>query len=254
MLKNQSKLLNMKKLIFSSIFLFLLSFLNAQPFQEHFINPLAYDADKSFPIDLDQDGDLDIVLFDKAREIVYWLEQSEEGIFAQHIITTGVKNLLSVFCVDIDKDGDLDVLSGSSTSSIGITWYQNDGNQNFTIQNIELSSVSDIFCIDLDQDGDMDIVSASLSSGRIKWFENDGSQNFSSHTLHSNIGDVARGVFAADMDMDGDIDIMSANRSLSYYFENDGAQNFSKSTLSSDIYYGEEIFAIDMDGLSLIHI
>ena len=209
----------MKKLIFSSIFLFLLSFINAQPFQEHFINPSAYDADKNFPIDLDQDGDVDLVLINEAREIVFWLEQTAGGIFTQHIITTGIENLRSVFCVDIDNDGDIDVLSGSSTSSVGIIWHQNDGNQNFTSQNIQSSSAAGIFCIDLDEDGDMDMVTASLRSGIISWLENDGNATFTPHEIATSTN--CDNIEIGDINKNGSIEIITS-----------GDNNYSKNEIN----------------------
>ena len=53
--------------------------------------------------------------------------------FADHTIVESVENSAdganSVYAVDMDSDGDMDVLSDSYYK---ITWYENEGNENFT--------------------------------------------------------------------------------------------------------------------------
>ena len=118
-----------------------------------------------------------------------------------------------MFASDMDGDGDLDVLSASRNGD-KIAWYENDGNQLFTVHTI--STVADgawsVHAADVDGDGDLDVLSASSIDDKIAWYENDGSERFTAHIIAINsAADGARAVFAADVDNDGDLDVLSAS-------------------------------------------
>ena len=51
--------------------------------------------------------------------------------FAHHTITDSADDARSVYGIDLDSDGDMDVLS-ACYSGDNISWYENDGNQNFS--------------------------------------------------------------------------------------------------------------------------
>ena len=57
-----------------------------------------------------------------------------------------------------------------------IAWYENDGNQNFTIHIITKNALgaSWVFTVDVDDDGDTDVLSSSNTDDKIAWYENDG--------------------------------------------------------------------------------
>jgi FG-GAP-like repeat len=121
---------------------------------------------------------------------------------------------------DIDGDGDMDLFATRRDDRID--WYENDGNQNFTVniftREIDIGKIIDIG--DVDGDGDFDIASASIVDDRISWFENDGTPepSFTMHTLTSDpdgfegeeegLADQARSVTLQDIDGDGDLDFL----------------------------------------------
>jgi hypothetical protein len=175
----------------------------------------------------------------------------------QHDISTE-EHIESIFAADVDGDGDLDVLSASR--SIGLRWYENDGDAGFTAHTISTDGGRpySVFAADVDGDGDIDVLSAQPWDGRIAWYENDGNQGFTSHTVSSNAY-AAISVFAADVDGDGDIDILSASTfPLSgpedaelgiRWYENDGSERFTAHSIDSNFGGGGySVFAADMDG------
>ena len=169
--------------------------------------------------DIDGDGDLDLVASLPLVNKVVWYENTDGlGTFSsQKIITSDGFRYSSVFAEDIDGDGDLDIISGSTSGSSSVAWYENlDGKGNFGAQNLmaESMKVDDVVATDLDMDGDIDIISAHQGSGEsVRWFENlDGKGSFSSYKLVSTETSYAESLFLADIDSDGVIDILSTDK------------------------------------------
>ena len=174
----------------------------------------------------------------------------EQVIVDQSGETDGVKD---VYSSDLDGDGDMDVLSASSNDD-KIAWYQNDGNGNFSAQQV-ISTNTDypvsVYAADLDGDGDPDVLSASFRDNKIAWYQNDGSGNFTEQQVISTNADGASSVYAADLDGDGDLDVLSASNTddkIAWY-QNDGDGNFSaQQVISTNAYRANSVYAADMDG------
>ena len=98
--------------------------------------------------------------------------------FSPHTIIGGELSAIgaySVYAIDVDGDLDIDLLSASAWDD-EISWYENDGNRNFTehiITGNTIGAVS-VFAIDLDGDTDIDVLSASFDDSKIAWYENLG--------------------------------------------------------------------------------
>lgn len=167
--------------------------------------------------DLDNDGDLDILYYDRYYDKILWYKNTNGlGNFVlQQIITTDAIETRELFTSDLDGDGDLDVLSASFDDN-KIAWYENtDGNGLFGDQQIISTDVEggySVKAVDLDMDGDMDVISASSSDSKIAWYENlDGLGNFGDQQIITINANGARLVDFADLDGDGDIDVLSAS-------------------------------------------
>lgn len=165
-------------------------------------------------VDLDRDGDMDIILVAHTPRQVTWLENKGNGSFNDpHIFDADYGGLSSIHSNDLDGDGDMDILISASTGNT-IAWYENDGNEDFSQQRI-ISSVDIEACfvhsVDLDGDLDIDVISASYSEGSITWYENDGKGNFSPARNISYDTDRFCTLVTEDIDGDGDIDILSAS-------------------------------------------
>jgi len=109
----------------------------------------------------------------------------------------------------------MDVLSASSSfSEDKIAWYENNGNGQFSTENIlptQAIRLTDVYAIDLDGDGDADVLSASDFDNKIAWHENNGNGQFSEEKIISTLAWSARSVYATDIDRDGDMDVLSAS-------------------------------------------
>ena len=120
--------------------------------------------------------------------------------WSEHTIKDNFSGVRDVYAADIDGDGDTDIL-GAAVDDDDITWWENDGSQNFTEHTIDgnYDGAFSVLAADVDGDGDIDVIGAAYYADDITWWENDGSQNFTEHTISGNfIGSVS--VYAADVD------------------------------------------------------
>ncbi|KPJ73734.1 hypothetical protein AMJ52_03305, partial [candidate division TA06 bacterium DG_78] len=150
--------------------------------------------------------------------------------------------------IDIEPDGDIDVLGAAYGD--GITWWENDGNENFTEHTIasDFSSAWSVYAIDIEPDGDVDVLGAAFVADDITWWENDGNENFTEHTIADSF-DVARCVYAIDLDGDNDVDVLGAAQNADdiTWWENDGDENFTEHIIDASFDGAHSVYAIDME-------
>ena len=189
-------------------------------------------------IDIDGDGDLDVVSGNYAQEDKFYLNDGDSapftGITAGTDIGTDTANTRTIAAVDIDGDGDSDVVSGISgtntycKSGRGYSKYTNQvsgrdiGTYTGNVYAIQLG--------DIDGDGDLDVVTGSISGGGNRYFLNDGDDTpFDSAGTGTVIGigtNSCRSLKLGDIDGDGDLDLVVGNADpgdkTNLYFLNDG--------------------------------
>ncbi len=117
---------------------------------------------------------------------------------------------------DLDADGDIDVLVGSDDNG-SIGFYENDGDNNFTLNNSFISDItfnnySQPTLSDLDNDGDFDLI-IGRGSGKIDYYQNDGTPEEPVWTMNGDLFDgieVKQNAYTdfADMDNDGKKDLI----------------------------------------------
>ena len=212
-----------------------------------------------FAIDLDSDGDVDILSASYIDKKISWFENNgaADPSFTFHgniSPTANADGAYSVYATDIDNDGDIDVLSASAEDG-RINWYENNGSESFTERNITTSAdgAQSVYAADIDSDGDIDVLSASFNDDKIAWYENDGAADpsFTARTITTS-ADAAKSVYAIDLDGDGDIDVLSASLEddkIAWY-ENDGAADpsFTARTITTSADGAKSVFAADVDG------
>lgn len=189
------------------------------------------------PIDLDSDGDLDIVIGSRGENRLAWFENIGQGSnieFTEHAIGINGPSMggFNLSYADLNGDGRLDIIGAASNK---MTWIEQPVNINHAwnshaIGSFLPDSITGIEVADIDGDGDQDVISGSYSRGprtgdgdvelndslgRIGWFENPGidSDNIDTQWRRHDISRRKRGMFdkfiAKDMDQDGDIDFVS---------------------------------------------
>ena len=208
---------------------------------------------------IDGDLDYDIIAASQSGDKISWFENDGQANFIEHVIINNWESAGIVYArdpqrgidLDINEDGYTDFIATSPSPGNKISWFENDGNQNF-IEHVLKENwywVRRASAYDIDNDNDMDVVAAA-KVGEIIWFENDGEENFTEHIVISNWGEP-NAVLAEDINKDGYIDLVAtsvvANEVV--WFENDGNQNFTKHTIKEqyDGAYGLVISDFDID-------
>lgn len=195
--------------------------------------------------DLDDDGDFDIIAASDLDDRVTWWKNDGFGNFVQIQIATNLNGPRDFWIEDFDGDGDKDiaVICYWLFSKSGITGAQlltNDGNENFTISQIEddIRAGRCIRAADLNGDSLVDLViSAYLYTGSELHLAINTGSGFSVMDIDDLLSED---IEVVDFDGDQDIDILAldfANDSL-YLYENTGSLQFQRQTLGyfQDIY------------------
>jgi hypothetical protein len=161
------KFSDMKQLCTAVILILFLQFGFAQiGFQEHVVIDDSFTANgvnSIYSIDLDNDGDMDVLSASSNDSKIAWYENTDgQGNFGvQQVITIDASGASFVYAADIDGDWDLDVLSTSYFDE-KIAWYENiDGQGTFGQQQIvatDTNAIESLTVVDVDSDGDMDIL------------------------------------------------------------------------------------------------
>ena len=193
----------------------------------------------SRPVDLDSDGDLDVLASSRAEARLFWFENlgGPEIAFREHPIEVSAPGELAEIrmtgfmlgFLDFNGDSRLDVLLSGNRSQV--VWLAQpeepaDAWALHWIGTMEPDSATGLTLADIDGDGDPDIfcgsysqgprdmdgpeVTAAMGLGRLAWFENPGDPG--AEWIRHDITRRKRGMFdmavARDMDKDGDIDFV----------------------------------------------
>lgn len=172
-----------------------------------------------FGVDMDEDGDIDMLgAASDAEDVMWWENTDGSGTeWIEHLVVGDFSGVKAVFAADVDGDGDLDVLGAASLQfgSRDLTWWENtDGTGTVWAEHtIEGSfyGARSICGADIDEDGDLDVFAAAFNVDDISWWENiDGlGTSWTKHTVTDHFNGASR-VFVADMDNDDDLDIIGS--------------------------------------------
>jgi hypothetical protein len=132
-----------------------------------------------FAVDIDGDGDSDVLSASAFDNKIAWYENTDgQGNFgSQQIISTTTEFAKFVYSADLDNDGDTDVLAAAFGEN-KVTWFENtDGLGNFGTEQIittETINPNSVFATDLNGDDSVDVLYASQTDNKIAWQENMG--------------------------------------------------------------------------------
>lgn len=232
---------------------------------EHPISGGYVRAIHAYPIDIDGDGDMDVLgaagrysppYFFSGR-IDWWENTDGSGTnWTRYTVDDNFVSAPSVCGADVDGDGDMDVLGAARGDVNDIAWWENiDGSGNIWTEHTVPGSIRDcssVYAADLDGDGDVDILSTDASYNDVIWIENvDGSgTEWIEHFVDGSFNN-ATDVFAADMDGDDDLDVLGAafNGDNIYWWENaDGSgTDWIEHIVDSSFNGARSVYAADVD-------
>ncbi|MFK7951236.1 MAG: LamG-like jellyroll fold domain-containing protein, partial [Ekhidna sp.] len=200
------------------------------------------------PVDMDGDGDLDLVGGDDGSRRLLFFENLGSGNFGTATSIAAGRGYFDVKVTDFDLDGDMDVVSVDRSVSQGLYWYENDGAGNFTEDLIVALTNTDtrsIAIADYNKDGMMDVAVASFGSNRFTVYQQDGTSLFAA-------ANASQPIFLSEADWNGDgnMDIIAGNYGGSVVrWTNSGIGTFSGSGIHSAAQIRSVIpFDIDQDG------
>jgi hypothetical protein len=130
-----------------------------------------------YPVDWDDDGDVDILVAVWCKGIYYY-ENIDNEFPSKVIFWSSGSGLSPPNAVDWDNDGDKDLIIGRHDGRVG--FLQNDGSDNFqfadllqdTMGNpIDVGFDSAPFLVDIDMDSDLDLIIGE-SAGRLFYYKN----------------------------------------------------------------------------------
>ncbi len=210
------------------------------------------DGNEADFIDIDLDGDLDLLVTSTNKHEILWFEQLPGNGFAKHVIdySDGTFPQSSVG-VDFDLDGDIDILSVGFDNYVHI--FINDGNQNFSksvfagFQSISSDDIlfmpNKIESTDLNNDGISDFVISQAEDathfGELMIYNSSSVGNYQLYKINTQwssdinyLGDIN------DFNNDGFPDIIfSIGQESVLIYINDGSGTFTFYTSANPIYF-----------------
>lgn len=212
-------------------------------------------------VDLDNDGNLDVVLGTRTGHPITWLQNEGDGKeFIRREIAEDPLNWSSLALADVNGDGLTDVVyAAAPISTMG--WFENSNQANAFAHRVITDRGSAkskiILATDMDGDNDVDFLTDEIRRDQITWFENDPEQGAferqqrafeeSSHLVMVDLsGDdilelvaLPPRVVLSDLNGDGHLDLVRGHGTDAYVVSIDWYERFPR--------FGDRVFGPPRD-------
>lgn len=190
----------------------------------------AFGATDVYVVDMDNDGDPDIVSSSANDGKIAWYENlgGQPAIFVERSpAAVSLDGANSVRAADMDGDSDIDFVTAAFDDDT-VYWLENIGGSPMSfmdhIVDSKIRGATSAAIADIDKDNDFDIIATGESNDQVIWYEKlgVGASAFEGHGLTTDPdgrlnpqegpANGAQQVIAVDYDGDGDLDLVSASR------------------------------------------
>lgn len=215
-------------------------------------------------IDLDSDGNIDILLNCQGSGNIYWYKNDGFQRFIEYLIGDVGSDVTHFTMADFNNDGKIDVAGTSFTESAAILFLNYGGNENpnnftkSTIRTAYADNAMRIIAYDFDNNGDVDVLTGGKSGNEISFWYNNGGSDGGTRTFsikYVNSLDDIYSISLADFNRDGWMDFVVTEKGNGiFWYRNtqnfNAAANFDRIQIQSDTYFGSDvhsIYASDID-------
>lgn len=201
---------------------------------------------RSMFVDLDNDGDLDII---SAHEIDVAIYTNTNGTLSSRISVANGSEYYNMVVEDYNNDGFVDFVVNSA---FGVQLYTNNQDLTFTSQTHSSELHGLLETCDIDNDGNFDIFYQDNStSTNVKTFKNDGLGNFnlfqSTHFMVGNVQNPSLNLLKLDADSFLDALYTPIIPNEIHYRSNDGTGNFGTPIVIDATYEYSYVTGGDLD-------
>jgi hypothetical protein len=216
-----------------------------------------YNVHEIFAIDLDKDGDMDILgASSNLNRIAWWRnDRGDPIVWTQQVIGNNFSLAKSVCAGDIDNDGDNDVIGASITGN-AVCWWRNDGGNPIAWTKFYVDSnfigAHRVQVCNLDNDAFMDVLGAGYLGHQIAWWRNSGTipVQWTEQVIENSFINACV-AFAADLNNDGYRDVLGSAQGLNQlalWLNHGGSPvNWEKIIVDSNFYRVWPLYACDLD-------
>jgi len=225
---------------------------------EHIVDSEFYGAQAGYAIDIDGDGDIDVVGAGRYDGVITWWENIDGTgtSWTSRQVDGNFSGATSVYATDVDGDSDVDVL-GAGRYCDEIAWWENiDGTGiSWTWHTVDASfdGATSVYATDFDGDGDADVFGTAYDADEITWWENSNGTgtSWTKHVVNNDFGG-AFSVYPEDLDDDGDLDVLGAawlDNDIAWWENTDGTGTVWTEHMVYGSFTGAySAYATDVDG------